>query len=116
MRWPLHVITCVLLDLQLPWIRDGVQHNIALRLLLLTASSLTVLCNAPQVTSYPVIRLPKEKLMDTNGAGDAFVGGFLSQIVQGKIVEQAISAANFAANTVIQRSGCTFPPECTFSG
>ena len=30
----------------------------------------------PQVT-----RIPKEKLVDTNGAGDAFVGGFLSQLV-----------------------------------
>ena len=67
-----------------------------------------------QVNSYPVIRLPREKLVDTNGAGDAFVGGFLSQIVQGKSIAQAISAANYAANTIIQRSGCTFPPECTF--
>jgi len=67
-----------------------------------------------QVTTHDVIKLPKDKLVDTNGAGDAFVGGFLSQIVAGKSIEQAVSAANFAANTVIQRSGCTFPPECTF--
>lgn len=29
-----------------------------------------------KVTLFPVILLPKEKLVDTNGAGDAFVGGF----------------------------------------
>lgn len=28
-----------------------------------------------------VTRVPADKLVDTNGAGDAFVGGFLSQLV-----------------------------------
>ncbi|KAK1284680.1 Adenosine kinase 2 [Acorus calamus] len=37
-----------------------------------------------KVKLFPVILLPKEKLVDTNGAGDAFVGGFLSQLVQGE--------------------------------
>lgn len=27
------------------------------------------------VTEYPVIKLPEEKIVDTNAAGDAFVGG-----------------------------------------
>lgn len=27
------------------------------------------------VTVYPVVKLPEEKVVDTNGAGDAFVGG-----------------------------------------
>ncbi|XP_039138651.1 adenosine kinase 1-like [Dioscorea cayenensis subsp. rotundata] len=32
---------------------------------------------------FPVILLPpKEKLVNTNGAGDAFIGGLLSQLVQ----------------------------------
>jgi adenosine kinase len=30
------------------------------------------------VTEYPVEALPKEKIVDTNGAGDAFVGGFMA--------------------------------------
>merc|ERR1712224_914217 len=30
------------------------------------------------VTEYPVVPLPKESLVDTNGAGDAYVGGFLA--------------------------------------
>lgn len=29
-------------------------------------------------TEYPVCKIPKEQIVDTNGAGDAFVGGFLS--------------------------------------
>ncbi len=31
-----------------------------------------------QITEYPVTVLSKEQLVDTNGAGDSFVGGFLS--------------------------------------
>lgn len=52
--------------------------------------------------------------MDTNGAGDAFVGGFLSQLAGGKGVEACIQAGNYAANVIIQRSGCTFPKECGY--
>ena len=36
-----------------------------------------------QIAQYPVIPLPKEKLVDTNGAGDAFVGG---ELVYGHVV------------------------------
>jgi adenosine kinase len=42
-------------------------------------------------------------------AGDAFVGGFLSQLVCGKSIEECVRAGNYAANVIIQRSGCTFP-------
>lgn len=42
-------------------------------------------------------------------AGDAFVGGFLSQLVCGKGIEECIRAGNYAANVIIQRSGCTYP-------
>jgi len=35
-----------------------------------------------QVSEHAVTRLDPSKIVDTNGAGDAFVGGFLSQMVQ----------------------------------
>ncbi|KAI8560285.1 hypothetical protein RHMOL_Rhmol04G0243200 [Rhododendron molle] len=38
-----------------------------------------VVADDGKIKLFPVILLPKEKLVDTNGAGDAFVGGFLSQ-------------------------------------
>ena len=66
------------------------------------------------VTSYPVDRLPKELLVDTNGAGDAFVGGFLSQLAQGKPVSECVRAGHYASRVIIQRSGCSFPRECDF--
>ncbi|EIE21409.1 adenosine kinase isoform 1T-like protein [Coccomyxa subellipsoidea C-169] len=69
----------------------------------------TIVASFGKIAQYPVIPLAKEKLVDTNGAGDAFVGGFLSQIVAGKEIPEAVRAGNFAANVVIQRSGATFP-------
>ncbi|KAJ6819328.1 uncharacterized protein M6B38_402615 [Iris pallida] len=67
-----------------------------------------------KVTLFPVILLPKEKLVDTNGAGDSFVGGFLSQLVKEKSIVDCVKAGNYAANVVIQRSGCTFPEKPDF--
>jgi len=66
------------------------------------------------VTVYPVDPLPRELLVDTNGAGDAFVGGFLAQMVLGKNVAESVRAGHFASRVIIQRSGCTFPKECGF--
>lgn len=59
------------------------------------------------VTEYPVEPLPKEQLVDTNGAGDAFVGGFLSQLVQGKDLAACVRAGHYAARHIIQVSGTT---------
>ncbi|KAK9804946.1 hypothetical protein WJX73_001708 [Symbiochloris irregularis] len=69
----------------------------------------TVVSQCGQVRQYPVIPLAKEKLVDTNGAGDAFVGGFLSQLVAGKDIPECVRAGAYAAHIVIQQSGCTFP-------
>ncbi|XP_047958772.1 adenosine kinase 2-like isoform X2 [Salvia hispanica] len=67
-----------------------------------------------KVKLFPVIRVPKEKLIDTNGAGDAFVGGFLSQLVLGRPIEDCVKAGCYAANVIIQRSGCTYPVKPDF--
>ncbi|KAG5553660.1 hypothetical protein RHGRI_011528 [Rhododendron griersonianum] len=40
-----------------------------------------VVADDGKIKLFPVILLPKEKLVDTNGEGDAFVGGFLSRSV-----------------------------------
>lgn len=74
----------------------------------------TIVASQGVVTSYAVDALPRELLVDTNGAGDAFVGGFLSQLVLNKSMADCCRAGNFAARTIIQRSGCTFPKECSF--
>ncbi|KAI4365604.1 hypothetical protein MLD38_021572 [Melastoma candidum] len=67
-----------------------------------------------KVKKFPVVPLPKEKLVDTNGAGDAFVGGFICQLVKGKPIEDCVKAGCYASNVIIQRSGCTFPEKPDF--
>ena len=43
---------------------------------------------------YPIPLISKDLIVDTNGAGDSFVGGFVSQIVQseGRDLDKAIRA------------------------
>ena len=68
-----------------------------------------------QVTTYPVEKMDVSKIVDTNSAGDAFVGGFLSQLIQSKDVATCVAAGNYAAREILQRSGCDLPEKCLFS-
>ncbi|KAG8990530.1 adenosine kinase [Tulasnella sp. JGI-2019a] len=43
---------------------------------------------------YKVDRLPDDKIVDTNGAGDAFAGGFMGAIVLGKTVDEAVEVGH----------------------
>ncbi|KAL6740681.1 hypothetical protein Aduo_014018 [Ancylostoma duodenale] len=67
-----------------------------------------------EVTLHEVETVPKEQIVDTNGAGDAFVGGFLSQYIQGKSLKDSILCGNYAAGEIIQKHGCTFPSTCKY--
>ena len=67
-----------------------------------------------KTTEFCILPISEEDILDTNGAGDAWVGGFLSQLVLEKSVEDAIQGGNYAANVVIKRSGCTFPAKPDF--
>jgi len=71
----------------------------------------TIVVHNNVIKQYPVISIPNEKIADLNGAGDAFVGGYLSQIALGKSQDEAIKAGLYSSWVVIQRSGCTFPPK-----
>ena len=57
----------------------------------------------------PVPMIDSSKIIDTNGAGDAFVGGFLAAYTQRKSMEKCILAGHYAAGVIIQHDGCTFP-------
>lgn len=67
------------------------------------------------VREVAVDKIPHDAIVDTNGAGDAFVGGFLAGMRVGRDVETCIRAGNYAAGVVIQHSGCTYPPTPSFS-
>ena len=69
----------------------------------------TVVSHNGKIVLYGVHKIAKDKLVDTNGAGDAFVGGFLSQLVCGRSIEDCVRAGSYAASVIIQMPGCTFP-------
>ncbi|EGF83099.1 hypothetical protein BATDEDRAFT_36383 [Batrachochytrium dendrobatidis JAM81] len=69
----------------------------------------TVSAHNGAIKTYPIIPIDVKDIVDTNGAGDAFCGGFLSQFVQGRSVDEAVAAGHYVANVVIQRSGPTYP-------
>ncbi|XP_078284624.1 adenosine kinase-like isoform X7 [Rhinoraja longicauda] len=74
----------------------------------------TIAATAESVAAYPVLDIKQDDIVDTNGAGDAFVGGFLSQLLYDQPLEECIRAGHYAANVIIQRSGCTFPDTPNF--
>ncbi|ELK29090.1 Adenosine kinase [Myotis davidii] len=67
-----------------------------------------------EVTAFAVLDQDQEEIIDTNGAGDAFVGGFLSQLVYDKPLTECIRAGHYAASVIIRRTGCTFPEKPDF--
>lgn len=80
------------------------------RIVIITQGYLPVLVvHNDQLTEYPVEKLEPHQITDTNGAGDAFVGGFLAYFVQQKPIEVCVKCGIWAAKQIIQRSGCTFP-------
>ncbi|XP_039629489.1 adenosine kinase-like isoform X5 [Polypterus senegalus] len=74
----------------------------------------TVVTSGDEVTIYPVLEIDQNDIVDTNGAGDAFVGGFLSQLVYERPLEECIRAGHYSANVIIRRAGCTFPEKPEF--
>ncbi len=71
----------------------------------------TIVAYDGKTFQFPIIKIASEKIVDTNGAGDAFVGGFLSQYVQGASLPQCVAAGHYVAHTVIQRTGPSYPSE-----
>src|SRR5947207_15308044 len=62
------------------------------------------------VKEYPVIPIEDDDLIDVTGAGDAFVGGFLSQFIQGKNIDECIMSGHKLANYIIRQDGTNYDP------
>lgn len=68
------------------------------------------------VKEVPVHAIGAEKINDTNGAGDAFAGGFVAGIVDGKSLETAIDMGQWLAKLSIQELGPSYPqPKQTYT-
>ncbi|KAK6464586.1 adenosine kinase [Scheffersomyces coipomensis] len=69
-----------------------------------------------EVQAFNVRELASEKVVDTNGAGDAFAAGFVAALVEGKSTAKAVDVGQWAAALSIQEVGPSFPfPKQTYS-
>jgi pfkB family carbohydrate kinase len=68
--------------------------------------------NPDKPSTFPVDRLTDEQIVDTNGAGDAFAGGFLGALVAGKSVDTAVLAGHIMGAMCVQL--VRMPMACCF--
>merc|ERR1719230_528306 len=76
----------------------------------------TIVCINGHVRAFDITPLDPAKIVDTNGAGDAYVGGFLAALSKGLDMEKCCQAGAYSASVIVQQSGCTYPakPEYSF--
>jgi len=77
-------------------------------------SKSTLVLHNGELKQYSVPPVPSSEIVDTNGAGDSFVGGFLSRFIQQKPIGECVAAGHYCAAECIKRSGCSFPPKPQF--
>jgi len=61
------------------------------------------------IGSFLPWQIQNERIIDTNGAGDSFAGGFLASFVLGKNFETCVLSGHWAAKEIIQVRGCEIP-------
>ncbi|KZT54680.1 adenosine kinase [Calocera cornea HHB12733] len=70
-----------------------------------TLSNLTT--DDPNPKIFPVQKLASEQIIDTNGAGDMFAGGFLGAYILGKSVTESVEAGHALGAMCVQQVGPT---------
>ena len=96
----------------------------------------TIVVHEGKITEYPVPLLDPKLIVDTNGAGDSFVGGFFSQLIVHEplhvcgirirmdlcvdlmrpSLQKCVHAGQYCARVIIQHTGCTFPENPEYDG
>ncbi|XAO27061.1 hypothetical protein I312_105903 [Cryptococcus bacillisporus CA1280] len=59
----------------------------------------------PNPKTYPVPKLSDDQIVDTNGAGDMFAGGFLGTLAQGKDLDKAIEVGHKLGQMCVGQNG-----------
>lgn len=70
-----------------------------------TEPTLVAIQGEDTIREFPVHAIEAEKINDTNGAGDAFAGGLLAGILEGKSLETSIDMGQWLARLSIQELG-----------
>ncbi|KAL4238197.1 hypothetical protein ACF0H5_002909 [Mactra antiquata] len=74
----------------------------------------TVIAKGGTVEEYKITPVEHDLIKDTNGCGDAFVGGFISQLAQDQPIATCLKCGFYASRVVIQYFGCSYPDEPDF--
>ncbi|KAG6259736.1 hypothetical protein E4U24_000052 [Claviceps purpurea] len=74
-----------------------------------TEPTLVAVQGEDQIKEFPVHAISKEQINDTNGAGDAFAGGLLAGIMQGKDLATSVDMGQWLARLSIQELGPSYP-------
>ncbi|GAM91637.1 hypothetical protein ANO11243_096890 [Dothideomycetidae sp. 11243] len=65
---------------------------------------------------FAVKQIAKDEIVDTNGAGDAFAGGFVAGIVEGKDLDTCVDMGSWLAKLSLTQLGPAYPfPKHTYS-
>jgi len=70
-----------------------------------TLPTLVAIQGEDEVKEYPVHELASAEICDTNGAGDAFAGGFTAGIIEGRPLAEAIDMGQWLARLSIKELG-----------
>ena len=92
------------------------------RLLVITAGSQGVYCakynykrnQLDFIFQYFANKINNDEIVDLNGAGDSFLGGFLSECLKGSSLYDCCRIGTEAASVILRNVGCTFPKNLVF--
>ena len=66
------------------------------------------------IFQYFANKLKDEEIQDFNGAGDAFLGGFLSEYMKGNSILDCLKIGIETSTVILRNVGCTFPKKLNF--
>jgi adenosine kinase len=76
-----------------------------------TLPTVVAVAGSDSVKEYKVHEISASEINDTNGAGDAFAGGLVAGIVQGKPLDTCVDMGHWLAGESIRLLGPSFPKE-----
>jgi adenosine kinase len=95
---------------------EKVNKNRERMVVITQGSDPTIVAFEGSIKEFSVPLVPSSEIIDTNGAGDSFVGAFLAKFIGGKTLKEAVDAGHALSGHVIRRSGCSFPSRDLIKG
>ncbi|XP_030757544.1 adenosine kinase-like [Sitophilus oryzae] len=93
---------------------DSIFSTNSDRLLLVTRGYESVLTYENKLIRYFDVE-PVENIVDTNGAGDAFIGGFLAKYIENAELDTCVKCGIWCAREIVQCVGCDFNSQVSYN-